>query len=76
MERSRSFPAHLSNQELGWVDAKGAAQVRAGGSGDIISLRLSPSVQYALVDRNDEQSGRPGAWILDLARVSCSDKGA
>jgi Tol biopolymer transport system component len=58
------------DQEVAWLDAKGAAPVRAGGSGDIISLRLSPSAQYALVNRNDEQSGRPGAWILDLARGS------
>jgi len=58
------------DQELVWLDAKGSAPFRAGGPAGIISLRLSPTAKYALVNRNDEQSGRPGAWILDLARGS------
>jgi Tol biopolymer transport system component len=58
------------DQELVWLDAKGSAPVRAGGPAGIISLRLSPTAKLALVNRNDEQSGRPGTWILDLARGS------
>jgi hypothetical protein len=57
------------DQELVWLDAKGAAPVRAGGPAGVISLRLSPTAKFALVNRNDEQSGWP-VRILDLARGS------
>ena len=58
------------DQELAWLDSKGSAPIRAGGPAGIISLRISPKGELALVNRNDEQTGRPGVWVLDLARGS------
>src|SRR5262249_28789272 len=63
-------PGSPFDQELVWLDPKGSAPVRAGGPAGIISLRVSPTGEFALVNRYDAKSGRPGVWMLDLARGS------
>jgi eukaryotic-like serine/threonine-protein kinase len=63
-------PGSPFDQELVWLHPNGSAPVRAGGPAGIISVRISPNGDLALVNRNDEQTGRPGIWVLDLARGS------
>lgn len=58
------------DQELVWMDPSGDAPIRVGDVGDILSIRMSPSERYVLVNRNDEQSGLPLAGLLDVARGS------
>jgi eukaryotic-like serine/threonine-protein kinase len=58
------------DQELVWMNPGGAAPTRVGGLGDLLSIRMSPGERYVLVNRNDEQSGRPVIGVLDVARGS------
>ena len=65
-------PGSPFDQELVWLDPKGSAPIRAGSPAGIISVRVSPNGELALVGRNDEQTGRPGVSAPRRRAGSCA----